>query len=280
MNILITGANGYLARSLIKELKIKKLHNLTMLVRKSSNINELLKYCDREKIIFYDNTIKSLENIKDHNIDLVFHLANYYPDSSRPEIPQDIIDSNFTLIVNVLAKLKLKKDIKIINVTTYLDDTSLYSLSKNAAKRYINNFNCNTIELSDTYGIKDLRPKLINLLINYSESGKKLLMKSSPDSEINLTYIKDIVRGFISSIEFASDEKKWNRGKVFAIKNQSITLKDVIDTFNEVSSKKVIVEWLNEKFETGYHADSMVKTLPDWKPIYNLTMGLTEILKK
>ena len=67
---------------------------------------------------------------------------------------------------------------------------------------------------------------------------------------------------------------------MFAIKNQSITLKDVIDTFNEVSSKKVIVEWLNEKFETGYHADSMVKTLPDWKPIYNLTMGLTEILKK
>ena len=125
MNILITGASGYLARSLIKELKIKKLHNLTLLVRKSSNINELLKYCDREKIIFYDNTIKSLENIKDHNIDLVFHLANYYPDSSRPEIPQDIIDSNFTLIVNVLAKLKLKKYITIINVTSYLDDISL-----------------------------------------------------------------------------------------------------------------------------------------------------------
>ena len=280
MNILITGANGYLAKSLIKELISRKIHNLTLLVRKDSNINELLKYCDREKIIFYDNTIKSLENIKDHNIDLVFHLANYYPDSSRPEIPQDIIDSNFTLIVNVLAKLKLKKDIKIINVTTYLDDTSLYSLSKNAAKRYINNFNCNTIELSDTYRINDVRPKLINLLINYSESGKKLLMKSSPDSEINLTYIKDIVRGFISTIEFASDEKKWNRGKVFAIKNQSITLKDVIDTFNKVSSKKVIIEWLNEKFETGYHADSTVTILPDWKPIYNLTMGLTEILKK
>jgi len=280
MNILITGANGYLAKSLIKELISRKIHNLTLLVRKDSNINELLKYCDREKIIFYDNTIKSLENIKDHNIDLVFHLANYYPDFSRPEIPQDIIDSNFTLIANVLTELKLKKYIKIINVTTYLNDKSLYSSSKNAAKIYIHNFNCNTIELSDTYGINDPRPKLINLLINYSESGKKLLMKSSPDSQINLTYIADIVRGFMSSIEGASDEKKWNRGKVFAIKNQNITLKEVINTFNEVAPNKIKVEWLNEKYEVGHHLDSDVKILPGWEPRYNLIMGLKEIFKK
>ena len=73
MNILITGANGYLAKNLIKELINKTKHNLTLLVRKDSNVDELLNYINIENVVFYDDKIESLKDLK-NKIDLVFHL--------------------------------------------------------------------------------------------------------------------------------------------------------------------------------------------------------------
>ena len=64
MNILITGANGYLAKNLIKELINKTKHNLTLLVRKDSNVDELLNYINIENIVFYDDKIESLKDLK------------------------------------------------------------------------------------------------------------------------------------------------------------------------------------------------------------------------
>ena len=52
MNILITGANGYLAKNLVKELASKTKHKLTLLVRKDSDIDELLIHVNIENIIF------------------------------------------------------------------------------------------------------------------------------------------------------------------------------------------------------------------------------------
>ena len=106
MNILITGANGYLAKNLIKELINKTKHNLTLLVRKDSNVDELLNYINIENVVFYDDKIESLKDLKKNKIDLVFHLANYYPDANRPDISEVIISSNLTLIENVVSSLE------------------------------------------------------------------------------------------------------------------------------------------------------------------------------
>ena len=54
MNILITGANGYLAKNFVKEIANKTNHNLILLVRKDADINDLIRYVTIDKIIFYD----------------------------------------------------------------------------------------------------------------------------------------------------------------------------------------------------------------------------------
>jgi len=284
MNILITGANGYLAKNLIKELARNTTHNLTLLVRKDSNVNELLEYVNIENIIFYDGNIDSLKNLQKYKIDLIFHLANYYPDSIRPVIPEEIISSNLTLIVNVITSLgdnlnksRDRNNFRIINITSYVihdgDVDTLYKHTKNSAFNYLRNRNCQNYMLYDTYGENDPRPKLINYLINHSKTEKKLKMKNTKDSKINLVYIKDVISAFMLAIE------KEQKTDIFEIRGDTLTLEEVVDTFNEVSEKKVKVVW-PENFPVNYILDSNVHKTPEgWKPRYNLIMGLTDILK-
>ena len=287
MNILITGANGYLAKNLVKELTSKTKHKLTLLVRKDSNVDEILNHVNIENIIFYDGSIDSLNNLQNYKIDLLFHLANYYPDNIRPAIPEEIISSNLTLIANVVESLgdnvektQRGQKYRIINISSKVIrdslDYSLYKYSKDFALHYLRKRNCQNYLLFDTYGANDPRPKLINQLINYSKNGRELEMKCSKDSQINLVYIKDVISAFMTAIE------KKGKEDIYELRCDTLTLEEVVNTFNEVSEKEVKVIWprqssggpINFVPDTG-----IIKTPEDWKPRYNLIMGLTEILK-
>ncbi|MDC3386728.1 NAD(P)-dependent oxidoreductase [Gammaproteobacteria bacterium] len=284
MNILITGANGYLAKNLVKELVGKTKHKLTLLVRKNSDVDELLNHVSIENIIFYDGSIGSLNNLQNYKIDLVFHLANYYPDTIKPAMPEEIISSNLTLISNVITSLgdnidKVQRELnyRIINVSSYVihdsDTDSLYKHTKKCAFNYLRNRNCKNYLLFDTYGGNDPRPKLMNCLINYSKAGKTLEMKCSKYSQINLVYIKDVISAFMTVIEKKGEED------LYEIRCDTLTLEEVVKTFNEVSENKVKVIW-HEYSPTNYISETeIIKTPEDWKPRYNLIMGLTEMLK-
>ena len=149
MNIFITGANGYLAKNLVKEIVDTTNHNLILLVRENSNVDDLIKFVKIDNIIFYDDKIESLKGLQKYKIDLIFHLANYYPDAERPAIKEEIISSNFTLIANVLNTLgrdifipykssdQYPLNFRIINVTSHVvfddKDQSTYKVTKELA---------------------------------------------------------------------------------------------------------------------------------------------------
>ena len=180
MNIFITGANGYLAKNLVKEIVDTTNHNLILLVRENSNVDDLIKFVNIDNIIFYDGTLESLKGLKKYKIDLIFHLANYYPDAERPCYKRrDYYDSNFTLIANVLNTLgrdifipykssdQYHLDFRIINVTSHVvfddKDQSTYKVTKELAFKYLSSQNCKSYVLHDTYGIND--PGLSLLII-------------------------------------------------------------------------------------------------------------------
>ena len=285
MNILITGANGYVAKNLIMNLASKAKYKLTLLIRKGSNIEELLNYVNIKSIVFYDGNIDSLESLKQYKINLVFHLANYYPDSKRPAIPEKIISSNLTLIVNIVSALGDKNFFKIINISSNAADydSSLYGTTKLAAEKYLlENYNCNTYRLHDTYGENDPRPKLINQLINYSSTGKILEMKGEPNKPLHLAYIKDVVSAFISIIENSELSGNYNTIRSCPIKHifsETMTLKEVVENFNKISRKKVNVLWRTHQKIQFLPLKGPGELPRDWRPRYNLNMGLTEMLK-
>lgn len=289
MNIFITGANGYLAKNLVKEIVDTTNHNLILLVRENSNVDDLIKFVNIDNIVFYDGTLESLKGLQKYKIDLIFHLANYYPDAERPAIKEEIISSNFTLIANVLNSLgrdifipykssgQYPLNFRIINVTSHVvfddKDQSTYKVTKELAFKYLSSQNCKSYVLHDTYGINDPRPKLINYLIDYSKTGDNLVMKNTKDSEINLVYYKDVISAFMLAIDNMYDDDN----KYYHICCDTLTLDEVIDIFNQVSKKKVVVEWPED---SSLNKNCLTGTTPQgWKPMYDFKKGLTEILK-
>tara|TARA_B100001248_G_C27385322_1_gene459319 strand:+ start:370 stop:1227 length:858 start_codon:yes stop_codon:yes gene_type:complete len=283
MNILITGANGYLAKKFVKELASVNKHHLFLLVRKNTNVEYLVKYVNKENLIFYDDTIESLNKMKKKKINLVFHLANYYPDSKRPAMPEKIISSNLTLIINVITILGNKSNFKIINISSNAadNDSTLYGNVKLTTEKFLaENYNCSTYRLHDTYGEQDPRPKLINKLITHSRDGKAFKMKSPPNKQIHLIYVKDVISAFLSIVENHEDYEEYDSTKssiINHIYSDTMTLKEVIETFNSVSNKKVNVTWLKNN-DLLQDLKSPGNFPINWKPKYDLATGLREIL--
>ena len=98
-------------------------------------------------------------------------------------------------------------------------------------------------------------------------------MKCSKYSQINLVYVKDVISAFMTIIEKKDEED------LYEIRCDTLTLEEVVKTFNEVSEKKVKVIW-HEYGPTNYISEAGIIEMPKgWKPRYNLIMGLTEMLK-
>ena len=96
-------------------------------------------------------------------------------------------------------------------------------------------------------------------------------MNRSMNWKINLVYLKDVISAFMLAIE--NEEE----ADILDISNNFLTLKQVVDTFNEVSKNKVNVVWPKDHSSNSF---TQTHNTPNgWKPKYNLTMGLTEILK-
>ena len=105
MNILVTGANGYLARNLIASFSS---HNIFELTRANNN----------------------KEFIKKANPDVVVHTICSY--GRKGESVCEVYESNLFAGIKLLETVKeLKKPVTFINCGTSLDkDTNLYSISK------------------------------------------------------------------------------------------------------------------------------------------------------
>ncbi len=112
MNILLTGATGFIGSHLVNRL-VKEEYEVTCVVRKTSNIEDLKKL--DVKIFMADLRDKeSLTNLP-NNIDIVYHLAAYGIFSATSEkIYQEMVETNVHATTNLFLSIieknpKLKK---------------------------------------------------------------------------------------------------------------------------------------------------------------------------
>ena len=112
--------------------------------------------------------------------------------------------------------------------------------------------------ISDTFGLRDKRKKLVNLLkTNYK---RNLVTKViSKNLYINLLNVKDIVNAIKLIL------KKNYKSDTYILKNKNnFKIYDIIKKIEKYSQKKIKVKWLSNKIikEKIYK----FKTLKGWKP--------------
>jgi len=185
MNILVTGATGFIGKHLISYLS--KRHNLYILVRSGSNCTFLNV---NNVFVFSENIDELAAYLRKEKIDGIIHLASFYIAEHKSEQIKDLVLSNIYLGTALLEACKKAETKWFLNTGTIwqnynVSDKSdeynpvdLYAASKQAfitmAKYYTETSKLRfcTLKLCDTYGPGDTRKKVLALFDRIAFTGE------------------------------------------------------------------------------------------------------------
>lgn len=284
MNILVTGATGFIGTNLTKELR--KQHNLYILGQFEGDPETL----GLPGIIMTDDIQRLADYIKENQIEGIIHLASLYLTVHTPEQVKDLVSSNVYFGTAVLEAASLAGCVKWFLNTgsiwqnyntkgTEYNPVNLYAATKQAfidmAKYYSDVFGIKfcTLKLCDTYGPNDTRKKLFKLFKDYSESGEVLKM-SPGEQKIDLIYITDIIAGFTHLAELLSSDTILADEYVLTSGRQ-IPLKELAQLFSEVSGRRLNIEWGGRPYrDREVMAPWKGTPVPGWKAVVNVEKGI------
>ena len=185
MKILVTGANGFVGKNLISELK-------------NRNYNEIYE-CDT-------NTTADQLDMFTKNCEFVFHLAGV----NRPENVEDFMTGNFGFTSILLEKLKEYKNNSPIVITSSIQAklNNPYGESKKAGEDLMFAYEQETgskvfvYRLSNVFG-KWCKPNYNSAVATFCNNiASDLPIKvNDPTVDMNLIYIDDLVEECINALE-------------------------------------------------------------------------------
>jgi UDP-2-acetamido-2,6-beta-L-arabino-hexul-4-ose reductase len=185
MNILVTGANGFVGKNLIAELNNK-------------GYTDIFEF-DRE-------TDKSLLDKYTKECDFVFHLAGV----NRPIDDSEFMDGNFGFTSELLELLNKHGNKAPVLITSSIqaDRDNAYGISKKAGEDLLFNYSNETgvkvyiYRLANLFG-KWSRPNYNTVVATYCHNIARDLdiQVNNPEAELILCYIDDVLEEFLNALE-------------------------------------------------------------------------------
>lgn len=293
MNILITGATGFIGSHLIKLLQNKK-HKLfcTLLPNEKNPFGEE----SVKSIVVNSNDIKTTVSfLAENKVHGIIHLASYVQASEhKPEDIESLLNANIIFGSSLLEAASIAKVKWFINTGTYWQyyrsdeycPVNLYAATKQAfmdiAKYYWDSGKIKfcTITLFDTYGPNDPRPKIFNLWQKIAETGETLDM-SPGEQIIDISHVDDVVRAFaLLANHLNNNHLEVKNGDTFAVKAEKrYTLKELAGIFEKKTGKKLNINWGGRPYKPKEVMIpwNNVKVVPEWKPLISVFDGIKEL---
>lgn len=292
MNILITGATGFIGQNLVKKLIDNKV-GVFAIIRPTTDTKNISK---KVKVHVFDGNIKNLQTfIEKNKIEGIVHLASLFLASHTPEKIESLIKDNILFSTQILEAATLSKVSWFLNTGTFwqhykdrdYSPVNLYAATKQAfetmAKYYTETTNINfvTLKLNDTFGPNDTRSKIFTLWKKISETGENLQM--SPGKQIiDISYIDNVIDGYIRLIELLnSDKKRKLLNKSFAISSSPrLQLKLLAKVFEKTTGKKLNITWGGRPYRLREVMTPWTKgkKIPGWKQKISLKEGIIRTL--
>ncbi len=289
MKILISGGTGFIGNHLIKRLAEEK-HELTAIVRTSTDTGSLKKQ-QIKTFVTSDDILDLIAFMKQERFDGVIHLASLFLGQHQSQDVSELVRSNVLFSTLLLEAATKSQTAWFINTGTFwqhfensdYSPVNLYAATKEAfetiSKYYLETTPINfvTLQLSDTFGPADTRPKIFNLWLKAATSGEPLDM-SPGEQLIDISYIDNVVNAYIQTIQLLSDDtEKKRKGSIFAVSSgEQMTLRQLAALFEKVTKTKLAINWGKKEYRTRevMRPWSKGKPMPGWQPQISLEEGI------
>lgn len=280
--ILVTGASGYIGYNFSKFL-LEKGFNVHLLVRKTSVLKDLENRKHYE-IHYYDANFNSVDQIfNEFQIDFVFHLATHYDKSDDPITIAKLNNVSVELTSQLMEAIRKQEySVGFINVGTIWQThdkfgnayTMFKAFQDELVKFYSIKYGIKSLTLliSDTYGPRDIRPKLLNQIKSSVRENNEINIKY-PNATINFVYIDDVCDALFHSMSLLEAEDQYfYRYKIQA--NSPIKIKDLIVSIETILGYPIRVSYGTNSITSKAVILNDVEIIPKWEPKVDITTGL------
>lgn len=286
---LVTGATGFVGGHLVRRLLVDGWET-HVIVRPSSNATILRDVLGSGNVRVHDgSTVGLIDILRSVHPDIVFHLASLVVADHSTEDVDPLVQSNILFGVQLLEAMAVAGVSDIVNTGTYwqhyegkeYSPVSLYAATKQAFQDILQ-FYCEvrglravTLELPDTYGPGDKRPKLLSLLGRAARSGETLQM-SPGEQLVDLLHVDDVVHGYEVAADGLLSGQLPSSSQYRLSSGSLVRLKDVVELYRQTTGRIVNVAWGGRPYRTREVLEpvSPVPLLPEWQPCINLKSGL------
>jgi nucleoside-diphosphate-sugar epimerase len=290
---LITGATGFVGSNLV-QLLLREGWEVHIVSRKGTQVPDVQEFV---KVVnhTHDGSIEGMiELVGDAKPSVVFHLASLFISQHESKDVEKLILNNVLFGNQLLEAMKVNNIRRIVNTGTswqhyenkVYSPVNLYAATKQAfevlMQYYIeaNGLQAITLKLFDTYGYKDPRPKLINLLKKVAEKNQTLVM-SPGEQEIDLVHVDDVVRAFEKAATrlLGCDVKGYESYAVGT--GKPIKLHELVGVIEQKLGRKLPIVWGGRP----YRAREVMEPwngafLPGWEAKINVAQFIPSMFVK
>lgn len=290
MNVLVTGATGFLGSHVVREL-LQRGHHVGALLREESVRDRVPRECSVWTVTADSSGL--VETVTEFRPDVVVHLAALYICDHHQEDVSPLIRTNVEFGAQLLEGMRAAGCDAMVYAGSawqhYQDQAycpvNLYAATKQAfsalADYYRDAVGLRLLELHlyDSYGPNDSRPKLLNRLLQAAEDGTEVAM-SPGDQQLHLVHVQDLSRGVAMACDQVRTLEPGGR-RVYRLPSlQAITLRELVATLNTVDqARPVKARWGARPFRPRevFTPWEGAEVLPGWRPEIPLKAGLREV---
>lgn len=290
MRILVTGATGFVGKTLIQRMSESNFPDVAITVRDNNRARLMFSKLPLKYIAIDENLAAS---IRSFNPEIVIHLAAYFTGRSDNESIDALVDANIKFPTHVLEALRGTACKAFINVGTFTEFVygagknsynNLYSATKSALRPIVDYYHkeagykwINVIVYSP-YGRKNYSSKkVVDYLIDAMDSNQPVAF-SGGEQKLDFIHVDDMAEFFVRLISRIDDihddftELHLGTGECHSIR-------EVARIIEQVFNKRINAEWgklpyrENEAMHTVAPIAAMIKLLK-WHPRISLEEGI------
>lgn len=255
MTILVTGAQGFIGRNLIAELKNK-------------GYTEILTYD-------INDSEETLEQYT-QKCDFIFHLAGV----NRPNDEKEFVTGNVDFTIKLIELLKQSSNKSPILITSSIQAelNNPYGISKKASEEILNEYSNTTgiptfiYRLPNVFG-KWCRPNYNSAVATFCHNiahGLPITVNNT-DTIMNLVYIDDVVNAFIDKLKSVQPHLVET---YMSIPNYTVRLGNIVNLINSFKTNRenLNIPYMKDDFTRKLYA-TYLSYLPPNKFNYPLKMN-------